>query len=434
MIKQYFVGYKLNVLTGSNETDAMITTYRNDFLSYVGVAAQIPNVLCNAANLFMQSTWVLMDSWVSCLIVLTNRTGSITYRVTAAILTESGIFITTVALALVDSSKWPLVFFYVTLLSVILLNMANGIYQNCVYGLAAKLPMKYSGAVVFGSNISGVITSIISITSVAIAASAKTAAVYYFLTALFVLFLCLDTYFLLPLCVSNNFSRFLLLIDMIITLQKYFRHFETLNQRAASSTDSSPSKSVTEGTKRARRPNYLLIFKEIWPQCLNVFTIFFVTLSIFPAVHAKISSTGSLSWLTPKYFSQVTCFLTFNVTAMIGNLIPTWIIYPAPDKLWIPVFARFLLIPFFMLCNYSPETREWPVLIESDYLYLLAGAVLGLSSGYLSSLAMMYAPKCVSDTENAPTAGMMAALFLILGISTGIFFSFFLSSLIEMSF
>ena len=30
-------------------------------------------------------------------------------------------------------------------------SVANGIYQNTVYGLAAKLPFKYTGAVVLGS-------------------------------------------------------------------------------------------------------------------------------------------------------------------------------------------------------------------------------------------------------------------------------------------
>ena len=33
----------------------------------------------------------------------------------------------------------------------ILLSVANGIYQNTIYGVAAKLPFKYTGAVVLGS-------------------------------------------------------------------------------------------------------------------------------------------------------------------------------------------------------------------------------------------------------------------------------------------
>jgi len=166
-------------------------------------------------------------------------------------------------------------------------------------------------------------------------------------------------------------------------------------------------------------------------QCLNVFMIFFVTLSIFPAVHAKVASCGQLHWLTDKYFSPVTCFLTFNVCAMLGNLIPNWITVPSPSRLWIPVFARVLFIPFFLFCNYSPQTRQWPVYFANDYVYLTGGILLGLSSGYYSSLAMMYAPRSVKP-EDAPTAGMMAAFFLMLGIFAGVNFSFLLSSVVEL--
>lgn len=80
--------------------------------------------------------------------------------------------------------------------------MASGIYQNTVYGMVAKLPFKYTGAVVLGSNISGTFASIIAILSSQFASSVRTAAIYYFITAMFVLLLCFDTYFALPLNVS----------------------------------------------------------------------------------------------------------------------------------------------------------------------------------------------------------------------------------------
>lgn len=81
--------------------------------------------------------------------------------------------------------------------------MANGIYQNTIYGIAAKLPFKYTGAVVLGSNISGCFTAVLSIISeVMFTGSARTAAIYYFITALFILLICFDTYFALPLNVS----------------------------------------------------------------------------------------------------------------------------------------------------------------------------------------------------------------------------------------
>lgn len=72
-------------------------------------------------------------------------------------------------------------------------------YQNSVYGMAAKLPGKYTGAVVLGSNISGTFTAIVNILSSTMSSSVTTAAIYYFITAMFVLLVCFDTYFALPL-------------------------------------------------------------------------------------------------------------------------------------------------------------------------------------------------------------------------------------------
>lgn len=85
--------------------------------------------------------------------------------------------------------------------------VAGGIYQNSVYGMAAKLPFKYTGAVVLGSNISGTLTSIISILTKFFASSVKTAAIYYFIGAMFVLLACFDTYFALPLNVSLSIGH-----------------------------------------------------------------------------------------------------------------------------------------------------------------------------------------------------------------------------------
>ena len=66
-------------------------------------------------------------------------------------LLEILVLILTIVLAMVETSTWPSVFFYLTICSVVLLNMANGVYQNTVYGLAARLPFRYTGAVVLGS-------------------------------------------------------------------------------------------------------------------------------------------------------------------------------------------------------------------------------------------------------------------------------------------
>jgi hypothetical protein len=87
----------------------------------------------------------------------------------------------------------------------------NAIFQNSVYGVAARLPQKYTGAVVLGSNICGTLVVFMSWTS-ELFDSRRTSAIYYFITGIFVLLICFDTYFALPLNVSVliSFSNYYL--------------------------------------------------------------------------------------------------------------------------------------------------------------------------------------------------------------------------------
>merc|ERR1719422_503039 len=160
-------------------------------------------------------------------------------------LLEILVLIVTIVLAMVETSTWPTVFFYLTIGSVVLLNMANGVYQNTVYGLAARLPVKYTGAVVLGSNLSGTIVALINIVCIFVSPNPRTAAIYYFITALFMLLACFDTYFALP-------------------LNRFYRYHEHLHHKA-----------VVETTKSVILPtSYCDIFKKCAPQLLNICLVF----------------------------------------------------------------------------------------------------------------------------------------------------------------
>ncbi|XP_037527018.1 equilibrative nucleoside transporter 1 [Rhipicephalus sanguineus] len=374
--KSYFQNYKLapGVLANDSAEASELTLYRNDFMNYITLASQVPNLLCNFLNLFLQ---------------FGDR--SLTPRIVISILVEAAVFIATVVLAMVDSSTWPITFFYITMALVVVLNMACGVYQNSIYGVAARLPGKYSNAVVLGSNISGTATSLLNIFTIAASPNARTAAIYYFLSALLVLLLCLDSYFALPLL-------------------RCYRHHQRLASMASAPSSRTP---------RSRRPPYWLVFKQAWPQCLNVFLIFFVTLAAFPAVTSDIKRIDKEFPLDDKYFTATVCFLGFNLFAMLGNILPIWVRWPGPRFLWVAVVARLVFLPLFLLCNYLPEARVLPVWVSSDWGFVAAMIVFAWSSGYLSSLAMMYAPRAVASPEHAPIAGMMAAFFLVLGLFVG---------------
>lgn len=114
--------------------------------------------------------------------------------------------------------------------------------------------------------------------------------------------------------------------------------------------------------------------------------------------------------LPSRFFTPVTTFLTYNLMALIGNLLTTnGLPIPGPDRLWIPVCLRFLFVPAMLFCNYRPETRVVPVLFKSDLVYTAFSALHGLTFGYLLSLAIMYAPKMVSK-KDSPTVGMLIGI------------------------
>lgn len=169
--------------------------------------------------------------------------------------------------------------------------------------MAAKLPPKYTGAVVLGSNISGTFITIVSIMSGYIWSSFRKAAIYYFITAMFVILLCFDTYFAMP-------------------LNKFYRYHEMQSEKQQ-------EKAARSGVNpNSTRVPYWTIFKKSFPQLFNVFFIFFVTLAVFPTVYSNIKPLTHehlFEFDSKSFFTPITCFLTFNVFAMLGSLATSWV-------------------------------------------------------------------------------------------------------------
>lgn len=196
----------------------------------------------------------------------------------------------------------------------------------------------------------------------------------------------------------------------------------------------------TRGTIQS--PPYWKVFKACFPQCFNTFLIFFVTLALFPSVHSDIKSLDENFVVPSIYYSSIMCFLTFNITAMLGSSVASifqWVcnfvpcfsfqirvsrtyewcfiiraqylysvhdykylihfafLQPSKKYLVIPVILRLAYLPLFLLCNYQPANtvRILPVFIHNDWIYFAIAVTMGFSSGYLSSLSMMYCPKYV---------------------------------------
>ncbi|KAK9886106.1 hypothetical protein WA026_014894 [Henosepilachna vigintioctopunctata] len=350
------------------------------FMQILTFCSQVPNVAFNWLNIFVQIR------------------GELTTRIVYSIGTVSVCILITVVLAMIDTASWPNIFFWITMVCVVILNMANGIYQNTVFGMAAKLPGKYTGAIILGNNISGTLVTLVSILTIFLFDDQRMAAIYYFIIALFVLFICFDTYFALP-------------------LNRFYRHHELKSKKLALE-----QKNLIGSTGKIP---FLKVINQCKVQLYNAFCVLFVTLTIFPSIQGDVQPSDEKFFLKQPYFTLVTCFLTFNIFAMIGSLLATVVQWPNPRFLWIPITLRFLYIPYFIFANYQvpDQKRVLPVYFENDWIYWIVSKTFALSSGYLSSLAMVYTSRVV-EPKYASTAGMLGGAFLITGIFCGILVSF----------
>uniref|UniRef100_A0A1I8HZM9 Equilibrative nucleoside transporter 1 n=1 Tax=Macrostomum lignano TaxID=282301 RepID=A0A1I8HZM9_9PLAT len=179
--KEYFENYKLNTNI-SREAD-----YRHNFMNYIGLGSQLPNMLMLACNVFFQA----VDDQ--------RRTGKNWQQKCRTSHYAVCVCATTAIMALVDTSECPRLFFDVTLISVIVLNCCTGVYQSSAFGMAGVLPMTYSSAIVLGNNICGTVVAIVNIVSrLASSQNLQMTAVGYFSFSVVLLLICFSSLLILP--------------------------------------------------------------------------------------------------------------------------------------------------------------------------------------------------------------------------------------------
>ncbi|CAJ0604567.1 unnamed protein product [Cylicocyclus nassatus] len=374
-VDPYYVEYWFTV-------DGNKTSYAKSFMSALGISAQIPNFVVALVNVSQIIGGLLM----------VRIAGSLTINCLNVV----------AILALVifqnpseEAMNW---FYIVSLVIVMVMNASNGLYQNSVFGLAADFPAAYSNAVVVGTNVCGTFISVLAlVTTAALPSKYKTVAIIYFSISLGVLLLC-------------GVSL------IILTRMEFYKYYLEKGNRARASQKSG----------RPTLREFWETFKGCWMQLLSIVLVFFVTLSVFPTVLAGTTPNGKgqpwNSAISKELYPGLTTFLAFNLMAAVGSTTAGFIQFPGPRALIFPVLARLLFIPYFMLCNYNVDDRVMPVIFKNEWWFIIGNIIMAFTSGYFSSLGMMYAPRVV-ESKLSKTAGMAAALCLVIGLMTGVAFT-----------
>uniref|UniRef100_A0A8C2T8Y5 Solute carrier family 29 member 3 n=1 Tax=Coturnix japonica TaxID=93934 RepID=A0A8C2T8Y5_COTJA len=372
---KHYWAYKLQ--NCSEQAEPAPSDLRDYFESYISIASTVPSVLCLVGNFLLVNRCVV--------------------RILSSLFIMLSIFLVITVLVKVDTSSWTTSFFALTIVCVVVVSGASTIFTSSILGLSSRFPMRNSQALLAGQAMGGTVSAIASIIDLAAAADVTDSALAYFLTADIFLVVCIMVYLLLPRL-------------------EYSRYGQAL---AAPTKQLCPEHSVPQST--AVPPLRPILRKTVaLGSCL--FYVFFVSIIIFPSLSSSIQSVHQASgspWAT-KYFVPLTSFLLYNFADWCGRQITAWIQVPGPNSrlLHTLVLLRTIFLPLFILCNYQPRAHIRTVLFNRDIYPVAFTTLLGLSNGYLGTLALVYGPKIVPK-ELAEAAGVVMSFYLVLGLALG---------------
>ncbi|XP_057592386.1 equilibrative nucleoside transporter 3 isoform X2 [Hippopotamus amphibius kiboko] len=363
----------------------------NYFENYLAVASTVPSVLCLVVNF-----------------LLVNRV-PLRIRVLASLTVMLAIFVVMTVLVKVDTSSWTQSFFAITIVSMAILSGTSTIFNSSVFGMTGSFPMRNSQALISGGAMGGTLSAVALLVDLAAASDVTDSALAFFLTADVFLAACVGLYLLLPrLDYAGYYMR--------PVWPAMFSGEEQPPQDSPNPALGAP------GSSNSQTPPLRPILKRTAGLGFCVIYLFFITSLIFPAISSNIRSLSKSSgspWST-KFFVPLTTFLLYNFADLCGRQITAWIQVPGPRSKVLPglVLLRTCFIPLFMFCNYQPRIHLQMVVFQSDMYPVLFISLLGLSNGYLSTLALIYGPKIV-PRELAEATGVVMSFYMCLGLVLG---------------
>lgn len=165
------------------------------------------------------------------------------------------------------------------------------------------------------------------------------------------------------------------------------------------------------------RRDLLDVQRKVALLSLSVFYIYVVTLSVYPALTARVISHGE----TPPLVFIAWHLLAFNLSDVAGRTLPsiTGPLLSNPKIIAVAVLARTAFVPAFLACNFG-KGGGLP-----DWFFFACVVAFGLSNGLLSTSIFVCAAEDgeMEDTQRA-SAGAILSFWLTIGLAAGSALSF----------
>ncbi|KAM7536234.1 hypothetical protein Aperf_G00000085060 [Anoplocephala perfoliata] len=301
-----------------------------------------------------------------------------------------------------------MLFFAISIITVIFNNVGASLNQGSTFGILAVLPERNSRAFLEGQAVAGITAAIANVITIAASSTPLEVGFAYFLIAVAIIGLTIGLF-------------------VILFKNPYFQHYwQTKGTKLG--TDDSP---VSVRMKKTLA-NLVNAMRDVrWMGFAAFFTLA-MTLMIFPSVFVLLSPVGydeKNAWHS-RYFIPVIVFVVYNICDYIGRICVAFVKWPKFEQkglLLCLTLARAAFIPLLMLCNIR---SSWiiPVFLF-DFIPAILCCLLGLTNGYLLTLAINYAPRYATP-GNEEGCGIAIATYISLGLCSGVFVSYGLVALI----
>jgi solute carrier family 29 (equilibrative nucleoside transporter), member 1/2/3 len=366
------------------------------------------------------------------------------YRVLGPLILNCSIFILTTVFVTVSIN--PLVLFGITLLSCCVVGSSNALLSGGIFGLAGSFPPQYTGAVMSGQGLAGLVVSIASLVTtwagnpVDMCTDDDAAdddgdcedyvdysALSFFIISCVVMGSCVFTFIALLALPFTSYYQNKALEDMkrgpsIVGNDKQISNPTEADALLDDLLDSSGEEQVAYEVTPER---VWRIFNFVKPAAAGAYLTFAVTLALFPSITVLIESSQQCSSNATRFNNDLFIpfmFLLFNLFDFIGRLFAgVSKLGLTPDTVWIVALCRVIFFPLFLFCNVSGS--RLPVLFHSDAFPILFMIAFALSNGYVSTLSMMFGPTMVSN-RHSNLAGTIMVFCLTSGLMSGSALSF----------
>jgi solute carrier family 29 (equilibrative nucleoside transporter), member 1/2/3 len=422
----------------------------------------------NFENFFSISYTLAQTIGLALSIVYSDKVSTDT-KIIWPLICYTGMFALTTALVAINVGANSL--FWLTLFSTCLCGIFGAFLTAGLFGLCASLPAAYTGALMSGQGIAGLVVSLSGIlTTISSkpqdlcaddgafddgAADCKFevdySALSYFLIATIILVACLLAYYALkklefikyhlskvhivnasysdpdvssnPMVeATNNNNKSPLLKDTNFGAEKE-RLLNDNDQRERVNSNTYSVNEMEAGEALSLKRIYS-VFSEIRTPALAVWGVFAVTIGIFPSLTVLIESPEkckSNSRFSNDLFVPFS-FLMFNLFDLLGRLMAGKYQICNAKNIWIASILRLAFFPLFLLCNVAGS--QLPLLFKSDAFPIIFMMLMAFSNGYVASMSMMFGPDLVANPKNKALAGSIMAFCLTFGLLTGASLSF----------